>query len=84
MTDELIAGLVRLAGNVAQEIAGAPDDAIEDSLSAFFLELEDELGEAFGAEVSRFVMAEFRKTVAICKAEIENATGGGCERITIQ
>lgn len=79
MTDELIAAIVRLAGTVAEEIAGAPDDAIEESLSAFFLELEDQLGDAFGSDVSELVMAEFTKTVAICKSEIEAA-----ERITLQ
>jgi hypothetical protein len=79
MTDELIAALVRLAGNVAETVAGAPNDAVEDSLSEFFIELQDQLGDAFGPDVSELVMAEFTKTVAICKAEIEAA-----ERVTLQ
>jgi hypothetical protein len=79
MTDELIAALARLAGNVAQTIAGAPDEAIEDSLAEFCDTLQDQLGDAFGPDVSELVMAEFTKTVAICKAEIEAA-----ERVTLQ
>src|ERR1700727_1548765 len=73
MTGELIKELVRLAGNLAREIAGAPDAAIEDSLTEFFTELQDQLGDAFGPDVSELVIAEFTKTVAVCKSEIEAA-----------
>jgi hypothetical protein len=82
MTDEMIAELVRLAGNLAQEIAGAPDGLMAGVLARFRNTLRDELTEALGLQVAELVADEFMNTVAECKKAIEGPAG--CESVTLQ
>jgi hypothetical protein len=82
MTDELIAELVRLAGNLAQEIAGAPDGLMAGVLARFRNTLRDELTEALGRQAAELVADEFMNAVAEFKKVIEGPAG--CASVTLQ
>jgi hypothetical protein len=75
MTDELISEILVLAKNTAYAVAGAPDEAVEQSLARLLHVLNDDLSEALGSEAALQIVTEFMKTVATLKIQIERSVG---------
>jgi class 3 adenylate cyclase len=75
MTDELIAELVELAGNLAALVVGLPDEMMETSLAGFRDTLESEMA-GLGADIAKQIADAFMMTIGKVKRELETAAGG--------